>query len=108
MVARLMYPVRRAIAPAALELAGQVQHLNAEIDRLREENERLHQRTEELDRRLGEHSARLAELHGDVLESRRLNVRIAELADVVTELVLPLHDRDIDPAALRTLRPDTV
>jgi hypothetical protein len=26
----------------------------------------------------------------------------------VTELVLPLHDREIDPSMLRSLRPDTL
>ena len=40
-------------------------------------------------------------------EARRLNLRIAELTDLVTELVLPLHDREIDPALLDRLRPDT-
>jgi uncharacterized protein DUF6752 len=41
-------------------------------------------------------------------EARRLNLRVAELADVVAEVVLPLHDRDIDPTAIARLRPDTL
>lgn len=49
---------------------------------------------------------RIEELDDGLLEARRLSLRIAELADVVTELVLPLHDRDIDATALRALRPD--
>ena len=41
-------------------------------------------------------------------EARRLNLRIAELTDLVTEIVLPLHDREIDPAKLQALAPDTL
>jgi hypothetical protein len=54
------------------------------------------------------HLPRLAELEDAIFEARRLNLRVAELTDLVTELVLPLHDRDIDPAALRRLSPDTL
>jgi hypothetical protein len=108
LVARLAYPMRRALAPAALELAGRVQYLDAEVTRLREENDRLKARADDCERRLTEQEGRAADLHEGLLEARRLNVRIAELTDVVTELVLPLHDREIDAAALRTLRPDTV
>ena len=38
--------------------------------------------------------ARLAALEAEVAENRRLNRRIAELTDVVTELLLPIADRD--------------
>ena len=38
--------------------------------------------------------ARLAELEAEVQENRRLNRRIAELTDVVAELLIPLADRD--------------
>ncbi|WP_347057905.1 DUF6752 domain-containing protein [Blastococcus sp. HT6-30] len=40
-------------------------------------------------------------------EARRLSLRIAQLTDVVTELVLPLHDRDIDPSVFERLPEDT-
>ena len=39
--------------------------------------------------------------------ARRLNVRIAEVTDLVTELVLPLHQREIAPEVLARLDPDT-
>lgn len=42
---------------------------------------------------------RVAELEKEVQECRQLNVRIAELCDVVTELLLPLEERD--PASAR-------
>lgn len=51
---------------------------------------------------------RIEELDDGLLESRRLSLRIAELADVVTEVVLPLHDRDIDPARFEKLPADTL
>lgn len=50
---------------------------------------------------------RLEVLDDGLLEARRQSLRIAELTDVVTEIVLPLHDRDIDPAKLAELRADT-
>jgi uncharacterized coiled-coil protein SlyX len=38
--------------------------------------------------------ARIEALELEVQENRALNRRIAELTDVVTELLIPLHDRD--------------
>ena len=59
----------------------------------------LHERVEELQHRT-------ALLEDGLHESRRLNLRIAQLTDVVTELVLPLHQRDIDPAVFDTVADD--
>ena len=39
---------------------------------------------------------RLAALEAEVQENRQLNRRIAELTDVVAELLVPLADRDED------------
>ena len=44
-------------------------------------------------RRSGVH-ARLRELEAEVQENRRLNRRVAELTDLVAELVVPLARRD--------------
>ena len=49
----------------------------------------------------------IREIREGLLETRRQSLRIAELADVVTEIVLPLHERDIDPEALKRLSADT-
>ena len=38
--------------------------------------------------------ARIRALEAEVQECRQLNVRLAELCDVVTELLVPLADRD--------------
>jgi hypothetical protein len=38
--------------------------------------------------------ARLRDLEAEVQENRRLNRRVAELTDLVTELVVPLARRD--------------
>jgi cell division septum initiation protein DivIVA len=104
LVRRLAYPVRRALAPAALEVDGQVRELATALTELQEEHARFRAETEA---RLAALDAQAAELREGVSEARRLNLRIAELTDIVTELVLPLHDREIDATALRTLRPDT-
>jgi predicted nucleic acid-binding Zn-ribbon protein len=116
--------VRRAIAPAALELGGR-------LPALEEENRRLAERLAAVEERLAAAEQRLAAVEGDdrvagmarraddldatlreladgLHESRRLSLRIAELTDVVTELVLPLHDREIDPSVLARLAPDTL
>lgn len=129
LVQRLAYPLRRVVAPAALELRGQVAVLTEETAALREQAAALHGRVEELsaglarsqedaaalrsraddaDARLAAAEARNEELADGLEEARRLNLRVAELVDLVTELVLPLHDREIDPAVLGRLRPDTL
>jgi chromosome segregation ATPase len=129
LVRRLAYPLRRVVAPAALELRHQVAQLDAETAALREETAVLHRRIEQLyaglvevredvvalrtradqvDGRLSSAEVRNDELADGLEEARRLNLRVAELVDLVTELVLPLHDREIDPAVLGRLRPDTL
>ena len=42
----------------------------------------------------GDLAARVQALEADVLELRRHNVRLAEIADVVQELLVPLASRD--------------
>jgi SAM-dependent methyltransferase len=56
--------------------------------------------------RRGDLSTRLAHLEAEVQENRQLNRRIAELTDVVAELLVPLQDRDEEQvkAALATYR----
>jgi hypothetical protein len=39
-------------------------------------------------------SSRLAALEREVLETRRLNQRLADLVDVITEILVPAVDRD--------------
>jgi hypothetical protein len=39
---------------------------------------------------------RVADLEADVLELRRHNLRLAEIVDVVTELLVPMSSRDQD------------
>ncbi|SDD29913.1 DUF6752 domain-containing protein [Nocardioides lianchengensis] len=43
--------------------------------------------------------ARLAALEEEAQENRQLNRRIAELTDVVTELLIPLSERDEERVA---------
>jgi chromosome segregation ATPase len=107
--------VRRFTAPAALELPEQLAGLRAEIAGLRDETASLGGRVGAAEERIRRAEARAEELAGEVAvlrdglhEARRLNLRIAELTDLVTEVVLPLHDRDIDPAQLAALRGDAL
>jgi hypothetical protein len=51
---------------------------------------------------------RVRDVELGLVEERRLNLRIAELTDIVTEIVLPLHDREIDLKKLDNLAPDTL
>jgi hypothetical protein len=75
--------LRTVLARQGDELAG----LRDVVAGLEAERERLASRVEVLD--------------ADLDEGRRLNVRLAELTDLVTEVVLPLHDREIDIERLR-------
>ena len=68
-------------------LRGEVGDLQAEVGQLRRELDELRGRTDTVE--------------GDLDESRRLSARVAEVTDLVTEVVLPLHDREIDAARLR-------
>jgi chromosome segregation ATPase len=79
--------------------------LQVETAALRARLDEAHLRIDEAQGRLDESLPRLTE---GLLEERRLNLRIAELTDLVTEIVLPLHDRDIDPQSLQRLAPDTL
>ncbi|UPK74052.1 hypothetical protein MU582_16660 [Nocardioidaceae bacterium SCSIO 66511] len=49
---------------------------------------------DELARRVESMRQRIAVLEREVQENRELNRRLAELTDVVTELLVPLADRD--------------
>jgi hypothetical protein len=42
----------------------------------------------------GRLAKRLAELEAEIQECRQVNLRLAELTDVVAELLLPIADRD--------------
>lgn len=123
-----VWAVRRALAPEALEFGGEVRGLleradalESEVAALRtqvEQLEDLHRENADLRDRLAAAEERLGRadelatlvgsLREGLLEERRLHLRVAELVDLVTELVLPLHDREIDPAVLGRLRPDTL
>lgn len=115
--------VRRVLAPAALELRGQVvalqeqlAALGALVAELGAANDELRGRVAELETapaapvrdELDQLRAELAELRTGLHEQRRLQLRVAEVTDLVTEVVLPLHDREVDPAVLARLRPDTL
>lgn len=100
--------VRRVLAPAALQMEAELPSMREELRLLHEQVAELRSHNEQLVKLVGELEQRTAELGRGLHEERRLSLRVAEVTDLVTELVLPLHDREIDPAALQRLRPDTL
>lgn len=87
LVGRVVTPELALVRDEIDELRGTVTRLGEEVARLDVERDRLARQVEVLD--------------SDLDEARRLNVRLAELTDLVTEVVLPLHDREIDIERLR-------
>ena len=98
----------RGIADLQVENAALRSRLDEAHLRLDQANVRLDEANVRLDEANGRLDEALPRLTEGLLEERRLNLRIAELTDLVTEIVLPLHDRDIDPQALQRLAPDTL
>ncbi|MGX5654277.1 DUF6752 domain-containing protein [Geodermatophilus nigrescens] len=84
-----------------------VQGLAGELAELRSRVDGLQGRLDDLQGRNDDLQGRLHLVEDGLHEARRLNLRIAQLTDVVTELVLPLHGRDIDPSVFETLPGDT-
>jgi len=87
------------------EAHGRLDETNGRLDATHGRLDATHGRLDEAHGRLDEALPRLTE---GLLEERRLHLRIAELTDLVTEVVLPLHDREIDPQTLQRLAPDTL
>ncbi len=114
-VARAGRLVRRAIVPEREMLVSEVGRLAGALERAREDRDGLREQVSELRGQIKVLSGRLdgahkdaEELAGGLHEARRLNLRVAELTDLVTELVLPLHNRDIDIERLRPHTGDTL
>lgn len=84
----------RAVTPEVAMLRDEIAELRAAVAGLGEDLARSEAERERLAERVGV-------LDADLDEARRLNVRLAELTDLVTEVVLPLHDRDVDIERLR-------
>ncbi|MGH3358213.1 MAG: DUF6752 domain-containing protein [Nocardioidaceae bacterium] len=57
-------------------------------------DEAANERVDEIEERLDAMRRRISVLEAEVQENRELNRRLAELTDVVTELLVPLSQRD--------------
>ena len=68
--------------------------MNATLNRLRAQGDVVRDRLRRLRRRTVGVHGRLSALEAEAQENRQLNRRIAELTDVVAELLVPLADRD--------------
>ena len=75
----------RRVAPTVMESVEDVPRLRADVAALRQQVKQLR--------------ARVGELDEEVQEARRLNRRLAELTDVVQELLLPISQRDEERVA---------
>lgn len=82
--------------------------LHLRTERLEAESLRARERFDAGDADPAALRAQMEEIEEGLHEARRLNVRIAELTDIVTELVLPLHDREIDAERLRPVSAETL
>jgi TolA-binding protein len=67
-----------------------------EQDRLRETDRRQARRLDQLEQQTSRLRSRIAELEAELQECRRLNKRVAELTDLVAEVLLPEGQRDDD------------
>jgi chromosome segregation ATPase len=94
-------PVMRARRLAGRAVTPEVALLREELAGLRDEVARLGDEVAALAAEREKLAERVEVLDSDLDEARRLNVRLAELTDLVTEVVLPLHDREIDIERLR-------
>ena len=92
---------RRSLVPEYEHLLADAGTARDAIAGLQAENRLLQERVEALE-------ARMVPVDEDLHEARRLNLRLAELTDIVTELVLPLHDREIDRSKLDSLASDAL
>ena len=92
---------RSALFPEYRALIADLPEAFRLVDEARAAIDRIHQRLDALE-------ARAETLEAGLHEARRLNLRIAELTDLVTEVVLPLHDRDIEGTRFASLAPDTL
>lgn len=72
--------VARGVAPTVVASLESLPALDSQVAELRGQVAQLQARVDELD--------------GEVQENRRLNRRLAELTDIVQELLLPVAQRD--------------
>lgn len=72
----------------------QIDALHKRDERQASRLDRLRERADRLASRLARAEGRIRQLELEVQEARRLNKRIAELTDVVAEVLLPVDQRD--------------
>jgi hypothetical protein len=91
----------RVVTPEVAVLRDEVTDLRTALARYGDELAGVREALARSDAHRDRLEARVEVLDADLDEARRLNVRLAELTDLVTEVVLPLHDREIDIERLR-------
>lgn len=71
------------LAPTVMASISDVPAVRQELNRARADNRRLRQR--------------IASLETEIQETRRLNYRVAEVTDIVEQVLLPAADDTTDP-----------
>lgn len=102
-VRRVLVPEWTSVLHDLAVLRSDRDNLLSDVRTMRDQIAELHRRTDALQSELDEVRARTDAHEGEVDENRRLSARVAEVTDLVTEVVLPLHDREVD---VRRLRPE--
>ena len=85
-----------AVAPSTMQSLGDVPALRKRIARLTRRVTALEDERRRHARRVDNLTKRIEQLDEELQQSRRLHQRVAELVDVVSELLLPAMDRDDD------------
>jgi uncharacterized coiled-coil DUF342 family protein len=97
---RLRAAGRRALetlAPTAMQSVSDVPRLRQQLNRVQARMDRmdkLRARLDESTRQVETLRWRIHELQAEVQESRKLQQRVAELTDVVAEIIVPATQRD--------------
>jgi len=75
-------------------LRDRLSALDSGTAQLHRRDEEQMRRMDKMTKRIDRQTARIAELEAEVQEGRELGMRVAQLSDIVQELLLPVVDRD--------------
>lgn len=77
-----------------LSVLKSAQNLRQRIDGLQKRDDEQMRRMDRMTKRLDRMVIRLDELEEEIQEERALAMRVAQLSDIVQELLIPVADRD--------------
>ncbi len=77
-----------------LSVVKSAKNLRQRLDALQKRDDEQMRRMDRMTKRLDRMVARLDELEEEIQEERALGMRVAQLSDIVQELLVPVADRD--------------